>query len=179
MGSMYLVSRELPAAAAPPGVVVGVDGADGSLWALDRAVAEAAAFTVPLYVIAAVNPAPTGYTPGMVDLVQDSIERLLAGMSEVVTRGIESVLARHPEPPRLSLHIILGNPVDAILRAAAHHHTLVVGARGNGGFARLLLGSVATALIHHASCPVLVVPSPDPRTPHAAAAKEYRSGAAR
>ena len=177
MGSMYLVSRDLPAAAAPPGVIVGVDGSDGSLWALDRAVVEAAAFTLPLYVIAAVNPAPTGYTPGMVDLVQDSIERLLAGMSEVATRGIESVLARHPEPLRLSLHIILGNPVDVLLNASAAHHTLVVGARGNGGFARLLLGSVATALLHHARCPVLVVPSPDASAP--TRAEEYSSNAPR
>ncbi|QMU79660.1 universal stress protein [Streptacidiphilus sp. PB12-B1b] len=158
---MYLVSRELPAAGATPGVVVGVDGSDGSLWALDRAVTEAAVHGVPLYVVAAVNPAPTGYTPGMVDLVQESVERLLAGMSEVATRGIETVLARHPEPPRLSLHTVLGNPVEALLAAAAAHHTLVVGTRGNGGFARLLLGSVSTALVHHCTCPVLVVPAPE------------------
>jgi nucleotide-binding universal stress UspA family protein len=168
MGTMYLVSRELPAPTAPTGVVVGVDGSDGALWALDRAVAEAAAHTLPLYVVAAVNPAPTGYTPGMVDLVQESIERLLAGMSEVVTRGIETVLARHPDPPRLSLHIVLGNPVEVLLQAAGPHHTLVVGTRGNGGFARLLLGSVSTALVHHSTCPVLVVPSP-----------EYQGGPAR
>jgi len=161
MGTMYLVSRELPPPGAALGVVVGVDGSDGALWALDRAVVEAAAHALPLYVVASVNPAPTGYTPGMVDLVQESIERLLAGMSEVVTRGIESVLARHPDPPRLSLHIVLGNPVEILLQASGPHHTLVVGTRGNGGFARLLLGSVSTALVHHSTCPVLVVPSPE------------------
>jgi nucleotide-binding universal stress UspA family protein len=161
MGCMYLVSRDLPAAGALPGVVVGVDGSDGSLWALDRAVVEAGAHRVPLYVVAAVNPAPTGYTPGMVDLVAESIERLLAGMSEVVIRGIDTVLARHPDPPRLSLHIVLGNPVETLLMASAPHHTLVVGTRGNGGFARLLLGSVSTALVHHCTCPVLVVPAPE------------------
>lgn len=168
MGYMYLVSRELPAPGAAPGVVVGVDGSDGSLWALDRAVAEASAHALPLYVVAAVNPAPTGYTPGMVDLVAESIERLLAGMSEVVTRGIETVLARHPDPPRLSLHIVLGNPVEVLIQVSGPHHTLVVGTRGNGGFARLLLGSVSTALVHHATCPVLVVPAP-----------EYQGGAPR
>lgn len=165
MGCMYLVSRELPAHGAVPGVVVGVDGSDGALWALDRAVTEAAVHALPLYVVAAVNPAPTGYTPGMVDLVQESVERLLAGMSEVVTRGIETVLARHPDPPRLSLHIVLGNPVEILLQASAPHHTLVVGTRGNGGFARLLLGSVSTALVHHSTRPVLVVPSPDSPDP--------------
>ena len=168
MGSMYLVSRQLPDANATPGVVVGVDGSDGSLWALDRAVDEAAAHGLPVYVVASVNPAPSGYTPGMADLVQESIERLIGGMSEVVVRGVDAVLARHPDPPRLSLHIILGNPVEALLTASARHHTLVLGARGNGGFARLLLGSVASTLTHHSSCPVLIVPAP-----------EYREGGTR
>jgi nucleotide-binding universal stress UspA family protein len=79
----------------------------------------------------------------------------------VVIRGIDTVLARHPDPPRLSLHIVLGNPVETLLMASAPHHTLVVGTRGNGGFARLLLGSVSTALVHHCTCPVLVVPAPE------------------
>jgi nucleotide-binding universal stress UspA family protein len=131
------VSRKPPAG--PPGIVVGVDGSDGSMWALDRAFTEATALVLPLHVVAVVNPAPGGYSPGMADLVEESVERLLRGMSDVTVLALDTV--------------------EILLAASNLHHTMVVGARGNGGFARLLLGSVATALVHHGGCPVLVVPA--------------------
>jgi nucleotide-binding universal stress UspA family protein len=155
------VSHELPAADAEPGVLVGVDGSDGSLWALERALQEARAHALPLRVLAAVNPTPAVATAGLEDVVQDSVERLLAGMADVVQRGVAAVLARESggsvgAPP--DLHVLAGDPVALLLSASARQHTLVLGARGNGGFPRLLLGSVASALLFHALCPVLLVP---------------------
>jgi nucleotide-binding universal stress UspA family protein len=153
----------------PPGVVVGVDGSDGSLWALDRAFAEATAHRLPLYVVAVVNPAPGGYTPGMADLVRDSVERLLQGMTEVARRAVENVAARHPDAPEPELHVLLGDPVEILLAASGRHQMLVVGTRGNGGFSRLLLGSVASAVAHHAGCAVLLAPAGPWNTSQAAA----------
>jgi nucleotide-binding universal stress UspA family protein len=155
--SVVPVLREPPAG--PPGVLVGLDGSDGSLWALDRALTEAVAHDLPLYVIAAVDPAPAGYPPGMADLTEDSVDRLLESMGQVALRAVDAVRANQPSQPTVTVHVLLGDAVEALLRASAEHRTLVVGARGNGGFERLLLGSIATAVIHHSACPVLLVPA--------------------
>lgn len=53
------------------------------------------------------------------------------------------------------------HPVSALHRAALSAQLLVVGRRGRGGFGELLLGSVATGVLHHASCPVAVIHTVD------------------
>jgi nucleotide-binding universal stress UspA family protein len=155
------VSHELPPADADPGVLVGVDGSDGSLWALERALVEAQAHALPLRVLAAVNPTPAVATAGLEDVMQDSVDRLLTGMTDVVRRGVAAASARVPGSTATpTLHVVPGDPIALLLSASARQHTLVLGARGNGGFSRLLVGSVSSALLFHALCPVLLVPGP-------------------
>lgn len=149
----------------PPGVVCAVDGSDGSLWALDRSFSEARAHRCPLYAVSVVDPAPDGFVPGMAEIVQESVDRLLSGMREVALRSIEQVQENRtargePSGSPVSLHVLQGSVIETLLSCCTGQHTLVVGTRGNGGFIRLLLGSVSTALVHHAECPVLVVPTP-------------------
>ena len=56
------------------------------------------------------------------------------------------------------MRAVTGVPAEELLSAAADADMIVVGSRGAGGFKRLLLGSVATQVTHHAGCPVVVIP---------------------
>jgi nucleotide-binding universal stress UspA family protein len=72
----------------------------------------------------------------------------------------EQVAARAGTYPDVTVRRIVSNvaPVEALCKASQHAQLLVVGHRGRGGFAGLLLGSVARGVLHHAPCPVGVVP---------------------
>lgn len=50
-----------------------------------------------------------------------------------------------------------GQPAAVLLKEAEQADMIVVGSRGRGGFANLLLGSVTQQVVHHAPCPVVVV----------------------
>ena len=136
-------------------IVVGVDGSQHSIealaWALDEArlrgtnVLALHAWTLP-----APPPAIGFYTPELHDPApfQEGAERQLEqAVSAVDTEGVT-----------LEHRAVQGTPADVLIRAAEDAELLVVGSRGHGGFASLVLGSVSQQCVQHASCPVVVVP---------------------
>lgn len=56
-------------------------------------------------------------------------------------------------------HVLEGHPAGVLVEAGAGADLLVVGSRGLGGFARMLLGSVGHEVAHHAPCPTVIVPT--------------------
>ena len=63
---------------------------------------------------------------------------------------------------RPAIHVtvsaINGFPAEALINASADADLVVVGTRGGGGFPHLHLGGVSSQVVHHAKCPVVVVP---------------------
>ncbi len=74
---------------------------------------------------------------------------------------IRRTLTGQPRPARTAAAVAVGAPAEEILKAARRHRAdlIVLGTRGMGRAARLLLGSTADAVLRHARIPVLAVPS--------------------
>jgi nucleotide-binding universal stress UspA family protein len=146
-------------AALPARVVVGVDGSDGSTRALRWALAHADALGVPLVAVLTWQlttlPAPSSATGGVAPLPdwQASAEVLLR-------TSLEQALPadRVGEVSQVVLH---QRAVTGLLSSVTADDLLVLGDRGRGGFARLLLGSTSRQCAEHAPCPVVVVPPRD------------------
>ncbi|GHJ07882.1 universal stress protein [Micromonospora humidisoli] len=155
-----LVARGTPADDGP--VVVGVDGSTASRAAVDFAAAQAAARGVRLRAVHAyTHPASAG--PGdFQPLVYDEA-RLRDEEDDVLTASLAGLADRHPGLP-IDREPVHARPVAALTEASHRAQLVVVGGRGHGELAGLLLGSVGHGVLHRSACPVAVVRTPD-RTP--------------
>ncbi|MFC7549042.1 universal stress protein [Plantactinospora sp. GCM10030261] len=132
-------------------VVVGVDGSAQSTRAIDVAFDEAAHRGAALLAVHSWPlPTPVGWmAPYDTDVLAEDEDRLLA---EALAGGSE----RYPDV-RVRRRVGPGDPGRMLVDESAKAQLVVVGARGRGGFAGLLLGSVSHRLLNSARCPVLVV----------------------
>ena len=64
-------------------------------------------------------------------------------------------------PGNVVPRLLRGHPREMLIQASKDSDMIVVGRRGHGGFGGLLLGSVSSACVAHAHCPVLVVHAPE------------------
>lgn len=139
-----------------PGIVVGVDGSGHSRKALERAAAEAVAHGAPLTVLTVHQAVRDVY--GGVSHYQDDVS-LTEKAKEAAQAEVDQTLAGlAAKPTSVTVTAVHGLPVDELIKASQGADMLVLGRRGVGGFARLTMGSVSNQVVHHAHCPVLVVP---------------------
>jgi nucleotide-binding universal stress UspA family protein len=132
-------------------VVVGYDGSPESDLALDRAIEIARTTAATLHVVTAWHypysygayPIATVWEPGTdaSDLVQQALQQ----------RFGDDI------PVWVTVSSSEGSAAKVLIDASAGADMLVVGSRGHGGFAGLLLGSVSSACAEHARCPVLIM----------------------
>lgn len=138
-------------------VVVGVDGSDGSLVALRTAAEEARRRRVPLEVVVAWHPGVVGSLPvfGVGTPVEEQLAELRQGLD--ATLSSEGLADGDPDVrPR----VVNGHAAEALVDASESAALVVVGSRGHGTVAGMLLGSVSQQVLAHARCPVMVVPRP-------------------
>ena len=142
-----------------PGIVVGVDGSGHSRKALERAAAEAAAHGLPLTVLVIHQAVRDVY--GSASHYGDDAA-LTEKAKEAAQADTDQVLAAAgSQPTSVTVTAVHGLPVDELVKASENADMIVLGRRGMGGFARLLMGSVSSQVAQHAQCPVLIVPSAD------------------
>lgn len=145
---------------AKPGVggliVVGVDGSTGGREALRFAMAEARLRGAELQAVSAWRY-PYSYGESLVIVSDDDLKA-------AAERGLIEAIAAAGEQVGVQVEPVVrqGRAASVLLESAADADMLVVGSRGRGGFAGLLLGSVSQKCVQHAPCPVVVVPAPNP-----------------
>ncbi|KJC65923.1 hypothetical protein TZ00_02725 [Agreia bicolorata] len=155
------MSHAHPPADAEP-IVVGHDGSSGADRALRKAFDLARALTSPITVVRtwSIDSAPAGslFHDGYVTSFSEVSERT----RDLVTNETKPLCDEYPDVPTRFVGM-LGQPAEVLVNLSSSARMLVVGSRGRGGFAALMLGSVSEQCVRHALCPVLVVP-PSTRT---------------
>ncbi len=140
-------------------IVVGVDGSESSQRALEWAIDEGRVHGSAVEAVHAWHDVYAGGgTPYSVELLDprmysDAADALVGSVVDAAdASGLKTPIRRT---------VVHDAPAHALLEAAKGADLIVLGSRGRGGFAGLLLGSVSQQVVHHARCPVVVIPPTD------------------
>ena len=138
-------------------IIVGVDGSDSSKaalhWAYDEAAHHGAALTALSTWHVPTLPTSPPYEAMPTEEYMHTPRRAALELLERLTAELDG------RTPAVDLRTSVeeGNPAKVLIDRSKEADLLVVGSRGHGGFAGMLLGSVSQHLVAHADCPVVVV----------------------
>jgi nucleotide-binding universal stress UspA family protein len=135
-------------------VVVGIDAADDNAATLGYAFEYASRRSIALRAVLCWHP----------DLLAEMMWRPEQPAPAKVEAWLSEALAGWREKyPDVAVHagVVRDHPVDGLVAASSAQHLLVVGAHGRHALTGTLLGSVSQGVLHHATCPVAVVPLPE------------------
>ena len=131
-------------------IVVGVDGSEESVTALRRGIRIANALNASVEAVASWRM-PSGYASmGEYEYSpEDDATAILSGAAKSVFGA--------KNPQWFSTATFEGNAADVLIEQSRGAEMLIVGSRGHGGLAGVLLGSVSAMCAEHAHCPVLII----------------------
>jgi nucleotide-binding universal stress UspA family protein len=135
-------------------VIVGVDGSEESLLAAQWAALEARRHSLPLRIVSVPAAVPRLHA------YRASPDEIAAALRGISARALDAAITHCDEVApglRIETGLLSGPPAAAVADSGAGASMLVVGARGAGGFAAMMLGSVSRYVATWAPCPVVVV----------------------
>ena len=131
-------------------VLVGVDGTDNSAPAVEAAFGEAHRRGVELVALHSWSD-----TTGL-DISMFGWDTIVSAEHDMLAQRLAPWRERYPELP-VTLQVVRDDPPKSLLEASDSAQLVVVGNRGRGGFAGLLLGSTGASLLSSVECPIMVV----------------------
>ena len=134
-------------------ILVGVDGSPAAAaaleWAVDHADDDDTVVVCHIWSL----PAVAGFESPMLEPgpFKEAAEKLVA--------EVAAPFLGRDDGPAIETGVAYGHAGSVLIDLSADADQVIVGSRGYGGFKGLLLGSVSTYVVHHACCPVTVVPA--------------------
>jgi nucleotide-binding universal stress UspA family protein len=142
-----------------PGVVVGIDGSPPAEAALAFALEEARLRNLPLRIVCAWEIPAVQYAGAALRPAPDLSTEAERKADEVLAEALEEI-GDHPGIP-IETVAAAGHPPDVLVEQSVGATLLVVGTRGRGGFASVVLGSVSQSTAHRSSVTLVIVRSPE------------------
>jgi nucleotide-binding universal stress UspA family protein len=139
----------------PEVVVCGVDSSPASRRALEWAVADATRRGATLRVVTAWS----GYGMEAIGMVSTPAEAE-RGCARMQSSVVDAVLSTVENPPEVERRVVEDRPSEALIAASVDADLVVLGSHGHGAAHDKVVGSTSQRVLHHAVCPVVILPDP-------------------